>query len=189
MFDINIITILTTLPDTVLAVAPPTVPGMSGGPTNVLADQVIPAIVDMLLRIATGVSLIFLVIAGFNMMLSWGDEGKTTEARWGVIYALGGLAVAIMARMIVGVIVTEGSLVAVTDEVSLMRAVVTMLVTIFNGIFIIIIVFGGFRAVFARGKPEEFNRARFMIAWAIGGAIVVNTANAAVHALTSFFGV
>ena len=185
----DIITILTILPDTALAIAPPWVPGMAGGPANIIAQQAIPAVVDMLLRIATGVAMIFLVIAGFNLMLSWGDEGKTTEARWGVVYALAGLGVAIMARMIVAVVVTEGSLVAVTDEVSLMQAALTMLVTIFNGLFIIIIVFGGFRAVWARGKPEEFNRARFMIAWAIGGAIVVNAANAGVRALTSFFGV
>lgn len=185
----DLISLLAVFPDTALAIAPPWVPGMGGGPANVIAGQVIPMIVDMLLRIATGVAMIFLVIAGFNMMFSWGDEGKTTEARWGVIYALGGLGVAIMSRMIVGVIVTEGSLVAVTDEVSLMRAALTILVTLFNGLFIIMIVFGGFRAVFARGKPEEFNRARFMIAWAIGGAIVVNIANAAVQAVTSFFGV
>ena len=185
----DIITILTILPDTALAIAPPWVPGMAGGPANIIAQQAIPAGVDMLLRIATGVALIFIVIAGFNMMFSFGDEGKTTEAKWGVIYALAGLSVAIMSRMIVGVVVTEGSLVAVTNEVSFMRAVLTMLVTIFNGLFIIIIVLGGFRAVLARGKPEEFNRARFTIAWAIGGAIVVNAANAAVRALTSFFGV
>lgn len=180
---------LVVLPDVALALAPPPVPGMAGGPANVVAGQVIPVIVDMLLRVATGISLIFLVIAGFNMMFSWGDEGKTTEARWGVLYALAGLGVSIMARMIVGVVVTEGTLVSVTDEVSLMRAILTMLVTIFNGLFIIIIVFGGFRAVWARGKPEEFNRARFMIAWAIGGAIVVNAAHAGIRAVTSFFGV
>ncbi|MBI3336322.1 hypothetical protein HYZ98_02005 [Candidatus Peregrinibacteria bacterium] len=185
----DIIAILTSFPDTVFALAPPPVPGMVGGASNVIADEAIPAIVDMLLRIATGISLIFLVVAGFNMMFSWGDEGKTTEARWGMIYALAGLGVAIMARMIVNVVVTEGSLVAVTDEVSLMGAALTMLVTIFNGLFTIIIVFGGMRAVFARGKPEEFNRARFMIAWSIGGAIVVNIANAAIQAVTSFFGV
>ena len=185
----DIAILIAFLPDTALAIAPPLVPGMVGGPANVLADTTIPAVVDMLLRIATGVAVIFLVIAGFNMMFSWGDEGKTTEARWGVVYALAGLGVAIMARMIVAVVVTEGSLVAVTDEVSLMRAALTMLVTIFNGIFTIMIVFGGFRAVLARGKPEEFNRARFMIAWSIGGAIIVNIANAAVQAVTSFFGV
>ena len=128
----DIIALLALLPDTAFAIAPPPVPGMVGGPANVIATQVIPAIVDMLLRIATGVSLIFLVIAGFNMMFSFGDESKTTEARWGVIYALAGLGVAIMARMIVGVVVTEGSLVAVTDEVSLMQAALTMLVTIFQ---------------------------------------------------------
>lgn len=185
----TLLSLLVGVPDIAFALATPWVPGMGGGPANILAQGVIPMIVNMLLRIATGVGLIFLVIAGFNMMLSLGDEGKVTEARWGVIYALAGLGVAIMARMIVGAVVTEGSLTAVQDEVSLMQAVLTMLVTIFNGLFIIMIVFGGFRAMLARGKPEEFNRARFMIAWAIGGAIVVNASNAVIQSLTSFFGV
>jgi hypothetical protein len=62
-----------------------------------------------------------------------------------------------------------------------------MMVTLFNSLFFVAITVAGIRMLLSHGKPDEFGKARTMVAWAIGGAIIVNLGKALVQAAIGFF--
>src|SRR3989338_1242193 len=54
----------------------PFVPG--GVPVrNVIWDSTIPAVVNLLLSIAAGLAVVFIIWAGMQLLLSWGDRKST----------------------------------------------------------------------------------------------------------------
>ena len=170
----------------VLAQQIPFIPG--GAPVrNVISDITIPQVVFLLLRVASGLAVVFIIWAGFQMLISWGDESKIQSARWSIIYAASGLFVSIMARMIVNIISAEPMLGFIQDEVSLMAALARYILIISNSLFLIVIVVAGLRMVLDRGKSDDYNRARTALIWAIGGAVVINAANVVVQAVIGFF--
>jgi hypothetical protein len=182
------------IPVEVLSAGPPNMPACNqlpgcGAIRNVLAISTIPGFVRFLLRIATGLSVIFVVLAGYLMLFSWGDEGSVTKGRWAVVYALLGLSLAIGSRLIVTA-VTNDSLFAVrtVNVITFLQSITNILLTLFNGFFLIVLVFAGMRMVFAHGNEGEIKTARMMVGWSIGGAIIANAANAIVHIITEFFG-
>lgn len=61
----------------------------------------IKKVINILLYIAGIIAVIYVVIGGFRYVLSNGDSGAITKAKNTVIYALIGLAVAVMAYAIV----------------------------------------------------------------------------------------
>lgn len=61
----------------------------------------IKKVINILLYIAGIIAVIYVVIAGFRYVTSNGDSGAITKAKNTVIYALIGLAVAVMAYAIV----------------------------------------------------------------------------------------
>lgn len=164
----------------------PFVPG--GVPVrNVISDITIPQVVTLLLQIAAGLAVVFIIWAGMQMLISWGDESKIQSARWSIIYASGGLFVAIMAKMIVNIISAEQMLGAIRDDVSLMAVVARYMLIISNSLLLLVVVIAGLNMVFDRGKSDSYNKARTALAWAIGGAIVINGANVIVQAVIGFF--
>ena len=64
-------------------------------------SKVLTAIINLLIVIVGIVSVIMLVIAGFNFITSGGDSGKVATARSSVIYALIGLVIVALSELIV----------------------------------------------------------------------------------------
>lgn len=158
-----------------------------GGP-NVVTATVLPETAALLLRIAAGLSVLFIVWGGILMLLSMGDDSKTAQAKWAIVYALLGLFGAVLSQMFVGFVAkSEMMLTAGATEATVIQKAVTFLVSAMNVLFIIAIIFAGIRMLLGHGQPEEFTRAKKAIAWAILGALVVNVARTLVRAVLSLF--
>jgi hypothetical protein len=65
---------------------------------------IVAAIIEIALRIAAIVAVIFIIYGGFSYTTSQGDPEGTAKARGTIVNALIGLAVAVMAAAIVSFI-------------------------------------------------------------------------------------
>lgn len=186
----------------VYAAVPPTVCGPLIGcpegasPSAVSASNIvlnnIPDLVSLMIVIAAGSAVLFIVWAGFQMVIAIGNDSKVSEARWSIMYVLLGLIVVILAQSAVGFVGTQSYGVGSTGPelpVTLLRTAVSILLAIFNAAFIVAIIIGGIRMVYAQGKSDEFDTGRKMIYWSVIGAVAANLANAAVQAIAGTFGV
>lgn len=164
-------------------------PGCGQGPANIFLST-LPNLAFFLLQIATGLSVLFIVYAGFQMVINLGDEGKVGTQKTAIFYSLAGLFVAITSQLIVSFVVTHnwGQNAGGNLVINLIAAAVSVLLTVFNGVFVVAIIYYGMRMLMASGDSGAFNSARTGITWAIVGAIIVNLANALVQGVTTFFG-
>ena len=80
-------------------------------PGNLPQTSTGEAKVDIILRVVLGIigglALLMLVVSGFRYILSAGDPEKIAKAKNGIIYALVGLAIAIIAQAIVAFVVNR----------------------------------------------------------------------------------
>lgn len=154
---------------------------------NILTDYTIPGIITLLLRIVAGGSVVLIVFSGVRILLSWGDESKISQAKWAVLWILIGLSLAITSQIIVGFVTTEPAFVLIQDEVGAMAAAVSIMITIFNAIFLVVLGIAGVRMVLGHGREEEFSKGRTLLVWSIGAAILVNVSHALIQAVLTFF--
>lgn len=166
----------------------PLQPGCGDGPANIFAST-LPNLAMFMLQIATGLSVLYIVWAGVQMVLSQGDEGKIGNQKMAMFYSLAGLFTAIASQLIVSFVVTHdwGQNLSGNLSVNVLAAAVGSLLLIFNGLFVLAIIYYGMRMLMAAGDSGAFGTARTGITWAILGAILVNVANALVQGITSFF--
>ena len=143
---------------------------------------------QILLRITGGAAVAFIVWAGIQMAMSRGDESKITTARNAVFNVLWGVGIALGAQMIVSYAVTEPAIAGIQDEVSAFAAAISVMLTVFNSIFALTIIYAASQMVIGQGKEDVMTTQKRTITWAIVGAVIVNIANAAVHIVTSFLG-
>lgn len=163
-------------------------PGCGQGPANIFTET-LPNLAYLMLEVATGLSVLFIVWAGIRLVLNLGDEGKVGTQKTAIFYSLAGLFTAIGSQLLVGFVATQdwgqnstGNLV-----INLIAAVVGTLLTVFNGLFIVAIIYYGMKMLMASGDTGAFGSARTGITWAILGAAIVNLANALVQGVTTFF--
>lgn len=181
--------------DTTIAAAPPDVPCPKGLPScggagNILAENLAPAIAVFIIQLAVALSLIYILFAGLQLVLNNGDEGKVGKARMSILFSLGGLSLALISQTIYSFVATTNFGNDPTDALfgGVLQVATTVMVTVFNPIFLIVMVIAAIRMVLDRGKDEEFRKAKTMIIWAMGGAIVMNVAYALVKAVLGIFG-
>ncbi len=163
-------------------------PGCGQGPANIFMST-LPNLAFMMLEVATGLSVLFIVWAGLQMVLNLGDEGKVGTQKTAIFYSLAGLFTAIGSQLLVSFVATQdwGQNTGGNLVINLIAAAVSTLLTVFNGLFIIAIIYYGMRMLMASGDSGAFNSARTGITWAIVGAVIVNLANALVQGVTTFF--
>lgn len=163
--------------------------GCGGGASHVLLENA-GLFADLLLQIAAGLTVLFIVWSGFNMIIAFGDESKTSQFKNGVINALGGLGIVIVAQVLTSFVGTQDyNLGATVLPVGLIGAAVEILITLMNVAFVIAIILGGLRMVYAQGKSDEYNKGKQTVTWCVVGAIIINVANALVQAFVSLFSV
>ncbi|MDB4978620.1 MAG: hypothetical protein JWM56_806 [Candidatus Peribacteria bacterium] len=157
-------------------------PGCGSGPKD-LTPTVVTTVVSVLLQVITSAALGYIIYAGIQTLFSQGDDGKADKARWGIVYALGGLGLAITSGTIISLVGSQtwgtGDPFGPTGIVS---TGITAAVRLFNVAFAIVVVLAGYRMVTAQGKSDEFNKALAAVKYAIMGAIMVNIAKALVQA-------
>lgn len=165
-------------------------PGCGAGPANIF-ESTLPNLAVFMLQLAAGLAVLFIVWAGFQMVTSLGDEGKIGEQKSAIFYALAGLFTAIASQLVVSFIVTHnwGENAGGNLPINVMAGAVSALLLVFNGVFVLAIVYYGIRMLQAAGDSGAFNTARNGITWSIVGAIIINLANALVQGVTSFFAI
>jgi hypothetical protein len=70
-------------------------------------DGILTVAIKIISVIAGIIAIIMLVINGFKFVVSGGDPQSVASARNGVIYALVGLAVCVLAQLLVAFVLTE----------------------------------------------------------------------------------
>lgn len=155
--------------------------GLAGcGGTGELFTHTVTAVLGILVTIAAGVSLVFVVWGGFQMMILWGDDGKAAEAKNTIKHALMGLAVTLCSGSAVGFVATEfygGP--SNVPMVALMEGAIRILVNLSNLAFLIAVIYAGYLMVMGK---DDYGKGISMIRWAITGAVIVNLSRAIVDA-------
>lgn len=164
-------------------------PGCGEGPANIFLST-LPNLAVFMLQVATGLAVLLIVWSGIQMVTNMGDEGKVGKQRMNIFFSLAGLFVAISSQLFVSFVATQnwGANSQGNLAINVIAAGAGTLLTVFNGVFILVIIYYGIRMLMAAGDSGAFGSARTGLTWAIVGAIVVNLANALVQGITSFFG-
>ncbi len=168
--------------------------GCGAGPANIVYSAIVGSggIAQMMLRIAAGLAVLFIIAAGVQMVISMGDESKITQYKWAMAYSLIGFCVVIVAQFIIASVGSEdyGQLGDATNlPFNILANAARLLRTVLNALFILIMVVAGLRMLYAQGKSDEFETGKKMLTWAIVGAVLINLAAAFVTAVTNFFGI
>jgi hypothetical protein len=163
--------------------------GCGLGASNVVL-MAIPKLAMLMLQFAGGAAVLFVMWAGGQMLVSMGDESKVTQGKWGILYALVGLAIAILSQSLISVVGTQNYTGAGANfSIQLLSGAAGIIRTMVNAVLLIVILLGGVRMLYSQGKQDEYNKGKTMMQWALIGAVVVNLANALVQVVTGFFGV
>ncbi|MDD5103735.1 MAG: hypothetical protein PHX93_05025 [Candidatus Peribacteraceae bacterium] len=180
--------LLSIIVTTAMAAAPAQDPcvGVPGGcaPVNMLLPF-IPVIGSLLVGVAGGGAVLFVIIGGVQMILSMGDEGAGTKGKTSMFYAIGGFMLALASQAIVTFVQTRAAPLAgaATPHLDFMAAAVGAILSLLNVAFIGIVIYSAFRLVIAWGKSDAYQKAMNAILWAIIGTLIINAANAIVHAV------
>jgi hypothetical protein len=174
-------------------IPPPTpcgnLPGC-GGPDPILLTVTLPAIAFEMMRIAGVAGFLAVLWAGYQMVLSRGKSDETTNARWAIIFAITGVAIAFTSQLMVSFVATEDYGQNAPGDLlytGIIPAVVRILLTLLNAIFLIMIIIAGYRFMSSAGRSEEGTEAKAMITWSIVGAIIVNLSHAIIQGIITFF--
>lgn len=154
-----------------------------GTSTAGVVNMIVKGIETIATFLAVGggaLAVVYSVIGGFQMLLSFGDEGKFNRGRSSVTWALVGFGLMLGSQVIANFIYDRATIAAgaTAPLIGLMEVVVSTIVGLLNTFFVLIVMFAGVRAVIGRGKTEEFTSAKHAVGFAIAGAIVVNLARA-----------
>lgn len=160
--------------------------GVPGGcaPANVAAS-VIPVIGSLLVGLAGGGAVLFVIIGGAQMILSMGDDGAGNKGKTSIMYAIGGFMLALASQAVITFVHSRAAPLAsaATPHLDLMAAVVGGILSLLNVAFIGIVMYAAVRLVIAWGKTDAYQKALNTIIWAVIGTLIINAANALVHAV------
>lgn len=197
----RILTVLSgLLPSLALAVTLPDAPcdpqqfGCGLPADNVIYNMVVAqgGIASIMLQIAGGLSVVVIIGAGIEMMISLGDEGKITQYKWAMAYAMIGLSVAILAQFIISAVGTQEYGQSATSgnlPLIIIANAGVILRTVLNAIFIMMLVLAALKMLYSQGKADDYNSGKKMLYWGMAGAVIVNLAAALAYSVSSFFGV
>ena len=183
--------LMNALTETAYATANPCV-GLPDGwcnPENTLGD-IAPVIAPILVGFAAGAAMLFTVIGGAQMLLSFGDDSKASKGKMSIIYALGGFVIAMAAQSIMAFVRQYAEPLADSADnpvVVGMGAAVRAMISLFNVTFFSVIIYAAFRLLLAHGKSDEFQKAMNIILWAVVGAIVVNVSYGLVTVVSNMY--
>lgn len=163
-----------------------------GGPCDVIANcgtgsnplpQFTVIAAAALLEIASGLSVLFVVIGGALLVMNFGNESQSDKGRKAIFFALIGWAIALSSQAIISFAVARaGTIDFNVPHLSIMRVAVNSMLYIFNVVFALMMLFYGFKMVFARGQQSELDSVKKAFTWTVVGAIAINVSFALVRA-------
>ena len=137
--------------------------------------------------LAGAAAVLFAVIGGAQLLLSFGDESKITKGRNSMIFALGGFALVLASEAIVSFVVASAGAgrlhTASNPFIGGMQLITNTIVVALNILFVLVMVVSGIRMVIGHGKSDEFTKARQALIYAVAGAFFVNVAHALVRGI------
>lgn len=80
-------------------------PSVAGGPVNYTWSSVSTLIVNLTqiaLSVAGGIAAIYLIIGAILYFTAYGDEAKATSAKNTILYAIIGVIIIVLAKVIIG---------------------------------------------------------------------------------------
>lgn len=159
-------------------------------PQNVLVDQAIPAAGELMLRIAGAGGVMMIVVAGYLMLFSGGDESKFGKGKTALGMTMAGLLLVVASQSIVQLTLTEPAiqgLQGTPDELAFFSRAIDILVLLFDIFFLIMVVYSGIIIAYGMGKEETYKKGKDLMVHAIVGAIVVNLAKVLADAAIGLF--
>ncbi|MAE68695.1 MAG: hypothetical protein QF793_02555 [Candidatus Peribacteraceae bacterium] len=136
-----------------------------------------------LVEIASGLSVLFVVIGGALMIMNFGNESQADKGKKAIMFALIGWAIALSSQAIISfAVVRAGTIDPSAPHLSVMRVAVGSMLFVFNVVFALMMLFYGFKLVFARGQQSELDSVKKAAMWTVVGALAVNLSYALVRA-------
>lgn len=159
--------------------------------SNVIVTN-LPQFADFLILVGSALSILFIVYAGFRMVIANGDDSQISEQKTAITHVMLGLTVMILSQLVVSFVGTQEYGQSGDPKDFFLNATsagISILLTIFNAAMAVAIVVGGAYMVHAQGKSDQFMKGKTIITYAIVGALVANLANALVQALANLLNV
>jgi hypothetical protein len=185
-FIIGIVTAILYAPISMAALPPAPVcsfPGCSAAPANLIVKSALPTIATIFLNSAAALSVIFVIVGGTRLLLSLGRDEEFEKGRKTIIWALGGVVLAIMSHRIVSIILTETYVSGGDPIFDIFTSIIRIMSMLLNVTFLITIIINGARMVIARGKEEDVTKGRKGILYSIAGIVIINVAPFVVKAI------
>lgn len=162
--------------------------GISGCAAEQGLAQFITPLAALLVNAAAGLTVVFVVISGMQMVLAMGNDATLSRGKNGVVYALVGFVLVLVSQSLVSLIAAR--VIGVTPDnphIQIMERVVVSVMLIFNALFAIVMIYCGFKLVLSRGQSSELDSVKQIATWAVIGAITVNLTYALVEATYNIF--
>ena len=139
----------------------------------------------VLLEIASGLAVLFVVIGGAFMVLNMGNESLAEKGRKGVIYSLIAFGIALSSQAIISFVVVRSMDIDPDAPVlSLIRITMGSMLYVFNTAFAIAMIYYGYKLLIARGQQGELDSVKKGLMYTVAGAFIVNLSFALVRAVS-----
>lgn len=140
-------------------------------------QSLLQSVLTIFIGIATGLSVVYGIIAALRFSASNGDAAKIAQARKTLIYAVAGLIVSVSSLAIVSIVQGVGTSVAgagdpITGPDGIISVVVDWLSAAVGIVSVISIIIGGIRFTQSNGTPAVTQAARQTIVYAVVGLIL-----------------
>ncbi|MBT4120191.1 MAG: hypothetical protein HOG89_02825 [Candidatus Peribacter sp.] len=136
-----------------------------------------------LLEIVSGLAVLFVVIGGALLVLNFGNESQSEKGKKAIVFSLIGWAIALSSQAIISFSVARaGTIDYLVPHLSIMRVMVGSMLFVFNVVFALMMLFYGYKLVFARGQQSELDAVKKALTMTIAGAIAINISYALVRA-------
>lgn len=181
--------LLLLLPSVAQAQLPWVYCGNLPGCTPGFAEHITGVMTQLIIRFdvyAYILGALFVMIGGAMILLSgfqdeWVNKGKQT-----ITWALVGVFVGKFASVLVSFVTLEANSVGGGElVVAVINTAIGSVLDLFRVALFGVVIFCGMRMVVARGKSDEFEKARTGLIWAAIGAIIINLAAVITNAIAT----
>ncbi|HLD08212.1 MAG TPA: pilin [Candidatus Peribacterales bacterium] len=152
-----------------------TFPGCNPTPIDVINLAAIPMFAQILLNGVVALAVIFGIIGGARYLLSFGRDEELEKGKTTILWALGGVLIALVSQRVVIAVLSENYISSGTDPLlEFSASVVYIMTALLNVGFFLTVFWGGMRMVMAAGNKDEVSKGKKTIIYAIVGAVLIN---------------
>lgn len=165
------------LPSLAAALVDPlcTFPGCGLAPADILGGVAIPEIARIALNSAAALAVIFGIVGGARYLISRGKDEEVEKGKNTILWALGGMFLALAAHRIVMAVLSQSYVAVGVDPLfEFFNAVINIMMTLLNVTFLLMIFWSAGYMVMARGKDEDMTKGRKTLFYAIIGVVAIN---------------